>query len=67
MNQQLIVLILVVVGGYLLSCLLWPYTKCRSCKGGKHFSPSGRSWRSCARCGGRGRQLRLGAYLFRSE
>ncbi|MGH3432142.1 MAG: hypothetical protein ACRDQB_04825 [Thermocrispum sp.] len=66
-NQQLIVLILVVVGAYVLSCLLWPYTKCGRCKGGKHPSPSGRAWRSCGACGGKGRKLRLGAHLFRSE
>lgn len=67
MNQQLIVLIGIVVGVYLLSCLLWPYTKCGACKGGRHASPFGRSWRNCGRCGGRGRKLRLGAHLFRSE
>lgn len=66
-NEQLIVLIVVVGGVYLLSCLFWPYTKCGSCKGGKHFSPGGSAWRKCGRCRGSGRQRRLGARLFSSE
>lgn len=49
--------------GYLLACLLFPYKACTWCSGGKHRSPSGRAFRACWRCGGSGKQLRLGRRL----
>lgn len=49
--------------GYVLACLLFPYKACTWCSGGKHRSPSGRAFRACWRCGGSGKQLRLGAVV----
>lgn len=52
------------IGVYLTSCLVWPYTHCPVCKGGKHARGDGRVWRTCWRCQGRGRRRRLGAMLL---
>ncbi|MGH3923531.1 MAG: hypothetical protein ACRDTT_11810 [Pseudonocardiaceae bacterium] len=50
---------------YLITCALWPWTACpRWQSTGKHRSPSGRAFRDCHRCGGRGRRVRLGAQLW---
>lgn len=47
------------VGLYVLSGLIWPYTACSACTGGKHASPSGKNWRSCGKCSGSGKKVRL--------
>jgi hypothetical protein len=49
----------VFVGVYMLSGLLWPYTACSACADGKHASPSGKNWRSCGKCDGSGKKVRL--------
>jgi hypothetical protein len=64
MNINLVLLLLGLVGVYLVASTLWPYTKCGGCKGGKQASPTGRYWRACGRCGGKGRRRRLGAVLL---
>lgn len=52
-------------GWYLISCARWPWKPCPVCKGaGKRRSPSGRAFRDCPRCGGKGRQLRAGRRLW---
>lgn len=49
---------------YLIACWLWPWTRCWRCKGtGKFRSPTGRAWRDCPRCDGRGKRLRIGRYI----
>lgn len=48
-----------IVGLYVLSGLIWPYTACPACAGGKHHSPTGRNWRSCRKCDGSGKKIRL--------
>ncbi len=58
----------VAVGGYLVSCLLRPTKDCDACKGEGEV-PGGSWWRSgrtqpCGRCGGLGFQSRAGARLI---
>jgi hypothetical protein len=62
-NQLLVIVILVVGGGYLLSAFLHPFRPCRSCKGtGVHRGSIYRNAsRACTSCGGRGRFRRAGA------
>jgi hypothetical protein len=50
--------------GYLIACAVWPYRRCGRCQGtGRRRSPSGRAWRPCRRCEGRGHAIRAGRYL----
>jgi hypothetical protein len=50
---------------YLLGCLIWPFGKCRRCKGaGKAKSPFGRAYRHCPRCQGSGLRIRLGRHVI---
>lgn len=52
-------------GGYLLTCRIWPFTKCGRCTGlGRLHSPGGKAWRDCPRCKGTGRRLRIGRRLW---
>lgn len=45
---------------YVGFCRFFPYAACRNCKGsGKFRSPSGKNFRDCRRCGGRGRRRRM--------
>jgi hypothetical protein len=53
---------------YLLSLRLWPFARCRKCKGsGKSeavfFSGRTGNFGSCRRCKGTGRKLRLGVRI----
>ncbi|MEV4253261.1 hypothetical protein AB0J52_08820 [Spirillospora sp. NPDC049652] len=51
--------------GYLTHCVIWPYRACRKCDGAGRFrSPSGKAWRYCHRCAGRGAQLRTGRRIW---
>ena len=46
---------------YLLTCAVWPFGKCRRCKGvGKFKSPFGNAFRHCGRCDGSGLRVRFG-------
>lgn len=47
---------------YLVACVVWPYAACqaRGCKGGKIRSPTGKAWRRCKRCAGKGERVRVG-------
>jgi hypothetical protein len=50
---------------YLLSCLIWPFGKCRRCKGvGKFKSPFGKAYRRCGTCQGSGLRVRLGRHVI---
>jgi DnaJ-class molecular chaperone len=60
----LLVLVIVLVGGgYLLSAYLHPFRPCRACKGsGVHRGAIyRRATRNCTNCNGRGRFRRTGA------
>ncbi|MFC0624739.1 hypothetical protein [Kribbella deserti] len=53
-----------VIGFYLLTCLVWPFGKCRRCDGtGKRKAPLGKVFRPCGRCEGTGRRVRLGRHV----
>lgn len=50
---------------HLISCIIWPFRACRKCQGAGRFrSPSGRAWRYCTTCRGRGAQLRAGRRIW---
>lgn len=71
-SEPLVLLALVLAGGYLAACAIWPFTSCARCDGrGKFRSPSGRAWRGCRRCKGSGARLRYGRrvwnYLHRTH
>jgi hypothetical protein len=54
-----------VIGFYLFTCLVWPFGKCRRCKGeGKYKSPFGNAYRHCGRCRGSGLRVRLGRHVI---
>jgi DnaJ-class molecular chaperone len=59
----IIVLVVLVVGGYWLSLHLHPYAQCEACKGtGKHRGALfGYAHRPCHKCSGNGRKQRSGA------
>uniref|UniRef100_UPI003F499311 hypothetical protein n=1 Tax=Amycolatopsis sp. CA-096443 TaxID=3239919 RepID=UPI003F499311 len=61
---RVIVVFLVVAGIYLGSVWRWPYTSCPACSGGQRPSPWGNNHRSCGRCNGTGRKLRVIARLL---
>lgn len=46
---------------YALYAVIWPYTHCGRCGGGKKTAPQsqGKYWRKCGRCGGTGKKIRL--------
>ncbi|TDD15778.1 hypothetical protein E1218_30990 [Kribbella turkmenica] len=57
-------IVTIAVGIYLLGCLIWPFGKCRRCKGaGKFKSPFGRAYRYCGKCDGSGLRVRLGRHV----
>jgi DnaJ-class molecular chaperone len=62
-DQALIAVIALIVGGYLLSGYLHPFRPCRACGGsGVHRGAVFRkATRNCAACGGKGRYRRAGA------
>lgn len=44
------------------SRILWPFARCRSCRGsGRSWGSNHRRWGVCGRCGGSGKRRRLGA------
>ncbi|MEV8373067.1 hypothetical protein AB0P21_10050 [Kribbella sp. NPDC056861] len=54
-------IVTVVAVFYLLTCAVWPFGKCRRCKGvGKFKSPFGNAFRHCGRCDGSGLRVRFG-------
>jgi hypothetical protein len=63
--ETLIVVALAALLLYSLACAVWPFRACRRCAGsGKLRSPSGKAWRPCGRCNGKGRKLRFGRWLW---
>ncbi|MEU4390597.1 hypothetical protein [Kribbella sp. NPDC023855] len=54
-------IVTVCIAFYLLTCAVWPFGKCRRCKGaGKFKSPFGSSYRHCGKCEGSGLRVRFG-------
>lgn len=53
--------------GYAISSLLWPWKNCILCNNRKKFYPwhSGRIFRMCPRCHGRGKEFRIGTRIWR--
>lgn len=63
--DTLVLLALTAAAGYVVACAIWPFAACRWCSGtGKRRSPTGKAWRPCGRCGGKGRRVRLGRRIF---
>jgi hypothetical protein len=62
-NGLLGIIVVVIVGGYLVSGFLHPFKPCRACSGtGIHRGTVFKSaTRACASCGGKGRFRRAGA------
>lgn len=59
-----LLVVTIAVGFYLLSCLIWPFGKCRRCKGaGKFKSPFGKAYRHCGKCDGSGLRVRVGRHV----
>jgi hypothetical protein len=58
-------IVTVSIAFYLLTCLVWPFGKCRRCKGaGKLKSPFGNAYRHCGKCDGSGLRVRLGRHVI---
>lgn len=54
-----------VVGWYVLACWWFPYANCWCCSGsGKHRSRSGRTFRKCRVCSGKGAGFRVGRRVW---
>lgn len=65
MSELLLLLVAAVLSGaYLVSCAVWPYTRCPVCAGGRHAREDGVVWRSCWRCNGKSRRRRFGAWFL---
>lgn len=62
----LIVVALAVLALYFVACCWWPFVSCPhpKCEGGKHRSPSGKAWRPCWWCRGKGSRVRWGRRLY---
>jgi len=62
----LVIMAIVVAGGYFVSLRIHPLKRCRTCKmQGRHFGGVYKyAYRRCRTCGGTGRQDRLGAKIF---
>jgi hypothetical protein len=56
-----ILLTLLVTFGYVVTCGVWPFKRCRRCHGtGRHQAPIIRAYRPCDACKGTGMRLRIG-------
>jgi hypothetical protein len=65
---DIVVLVVLWLGGYILACWVWPYASCGRCQGsGQRRSPSGKAFGDCRRCGGSGRRLRIGRRLWNNS
>ncbi|MFF1822074.1 hypothetical protein ACFVWG_32505 [Kribbella sp. NPDC058245] len=60
-----LLVVTIAVAFYLFTCLVWPFGKCRRCKGvGKFKSPFGNAFRHCGKCDGSGLRVRLGRHVI---
>jgi hypothetical protein len=64
--HPVLVITLVALGVYLVSCFVHPYMKCSNCNRSKehHSSTFKGAFGTCRACGGRGHTVRLGAKLL---
>lgn len=64
--ETLILLGLAALVAYLAVCCWWPFVSCPipHCKGGKVRSPSGKAFRRCWWCRGKGERVRWGRRLY---
>jgi DnaJ-class molecular chaperone len=64
--SALVILAIILAGGYFVSLRIHPLTRCRTCKmSGRHFGGMYKyAYRRCRTCGGTGRKDRLGAKIF---
>lgn len=65
---MLALVLLIAAGGYVLSLVLHPWTRCRRCGGNpRHYGAIfTHAWRvQCSRCHGAGREVRAGARTLR--
>jgi DnaJ-class molecular chaperone len=63
----LVLIVLILGGGYFASLRLHPLRRCPVCKntpGRHHGAIYGYAYRPCRACGGRGRKDRLGTKIF---
>lgn len=59
------VLVLVAVGGWVVSLLWHPFTTCGRCNGtGRNAGSTGRAYGRCPRCKGKPERLRFGGRLI---
>lgn len=57
--------VLLWIASYALACYVWPFARCKRCTGtGTRPSPSGKAFRVCRKCKGRGRRIRTGRRVF---
>ena len=60
------VALVLTISGYGVTCWLWPFGRCRRCRGtGKNIGSTGRRYGTHKRCGGTGRRLRFGTRIAR--
>lgn len=65
MTAEAAALLAIIAAVYLLSCLIWPWTRCGRCDGGRLRAGHQRKvWRDCGRCSGTGRRRRFGQWLL---
>jgi hypothetical protein len=57
-----IAMVIAIAAPPVISAWLWPFAKCRSCRGsGRSLGSNRRRWGICRRCGGSGKRIRFGA------
>ncbi|HEX6359521.1 hypothetical protein [Actinophytocola sp.] len=61
---RLVVVGLVLIAAYGVGVRMFPYRACPYCSGGNNYSPTGKHFNVCSRCGGSRRKLRLMARVF---
>lgn len=51
--------------GYVIEVVVFPWTPCRGCNAtGKQWSPLSRSFKTCGKCGGLAKRIRLGRRVW---
>lgn len=65
-TAEVVLFVLAGIALWLGHSVVWPWTACNACPGGKKRTDGGRgrSWRDCRWCGGSGKRRRLGRRLI---